>query len=73
MGERSQTFLRILVILSICFLAVWSWREIQYRMLPLDEVRLFPPDMSEVMEIPPRPGVRGLMMNICMLARKVDR
>lgn len=62
MGDKNPKLLSIFLILAVCFMALWGWREIQYRMLPQDEVRLFLPDKTEMMEIPPRPGVRGLMI-----------
>lgn len=62
MNLLKQIVLWLFLILLGCFLCLMGWREIQLRRLPQDEVRLYPPDLNEMMEIPPRPGVKGLMI-----------
>ncbi|NQT25456.1 hypothetical protein HQ585_08875 [candidate division KSB1 bacterium] len=62
MSGVSRLFFRFILLIAACFVVLLGWREIQIRSLPQDEVRIFPPDLNEMMEIPPRPGIKGLMI-----------
>lgn len=62
MNGLKRTIIYIFSGIIFCCLVLLVWREIQLQRLPPDEIRLYPPDLTEMMEIPPRPGVRGLMI-----------
>lgn len=62
MNRFIRCLIRFFLLMVFCFIVLMGWREIQLRRLPVDEVRLYSPGMNEVMEIPPRPGVKGLMI-----------
>jgi hypothetical protein len=57
-----QIVLWFFLIFLAGVLLLTGWREIQLRSLPQDEIRLYPPDLNEMMEIPQRPGVKGLII-----------
>jgi len=48
--------------IAIVILLVSVWREWAWRQLPLDTVKIPPIVKEEVLEIPPRPGVRGVII-----------
>lgn len=57
---------KTLYFVMICFsipLGLYLLRQIQLSLLPQDELRMPLTEMSELLEIPPRPGVRGLMIS----------
>lgn len=62
MNELKRKALFALGGIAVCLLALLVWREMQLRQLPGDVIRLYPPDLTEMLEIPPRPGVRGLVI-----------
>ena len=52
----------ILAITLLCILVFIVWRESSLRRLPFDEVRLPLMEYEEKLEIPPRPGIQGIVI-----------
>ena len=61
-GVRRSVWLRGLgIVLGVGVLLV-VWREYAMRKLPFDDVQLSPFSQEQNLEIPPRPGVRGIVI-----------
>jgi hypothetical protein len=63
MNFDKRTLLRILVIILVSATSLFAWRMITLWRLPYDEVEIPPLGIREHLDIPPRPGVQGILIS----------